>query len=354
MGPDAIDARRGPTHAGAVNPTPAVGHQHGGSLRKSHQHGSHSGGHSHGGPEADRRWLSAALAVIVVFLVCEVAVGLAVGSLALLTDAGHLLTDAAALAVALVASGISQRPARGAYTYGFTRIDAVSAQANGITLLLLAVWFSVAAVRRLLDPPDVPGAAVLVVALIGIGVNLVAVALAAKADRSSLNVRGALAHLVTDLWAFVATAIAGAVMMLTGWTRADAVASLVVAALMVHSGVGLVRSAGRVFLEAAPTGTDPARVGRSMAAVPGVTEVHDLHVWDLGAGEPALSAHLVIDASYDCHEVARAVRQVLADTHRIDHATLQADHQHGDRPLVDDDCAFGRHGPGYVGDAVER
>jgi cobalt-zinc-cadmium efflux system protein len=370
-----IDGGRGPTHAGAVNPTPEAAQQHGGSPRGSHpdspqldashrhdgrrndgrrNEGHRNDGHRHGGPEADRRWLAAALAVIVVFLVCEVAVGLAVGSLALLTDAGHLLTDAGALAVAIVASVFAQRPARGAYTYGFTRIDAISAQANGITLLLLAVWFSVAAVRRLFDPPDVPGAAVLVVALIGIAVNLVAVVLAAKADRSSLNVRGAMAHLITDLWAFIATAVAGAVMMLTGWTRADAVASLVVAALMVHSGVGLVRSANRVFLEAAPTGTDPARVGRSMAAVPGVTEVHDLHVWDLGAGEPALSAHLVIDASHDCHEVARAVRLVLADAHRISHATLQADHQHGDQPLVDDDCALGRHGPGYVGDTIDR
>ena len=292
--------------------------------------------------------MSAALAVIVAFMVAEVAVGLAVGSLALLTDAGHLLTDAAALAVAVIAAGLARRPARGAYTYGFTRIDAVSAQANGITLLLLAAWFSVAAVRRLFDPPDVPGAAVLVVALVGIAVNLVAVLLAARADQHSLNVRGALAHLVTDLWAFVATAAAGAVILLTGWTRADPVASLVVAALMVRSGIGLVAPAGRVFLEAAPNGTDPARIGRSMAAVAGVREVHDLHVWDLGAGEPALSAHLVIEASHDCHEVAHGVRRVLADLHRIRHATLQADHQHADRPPVADDCARDAHGPGYV------
>jgi cobalt-zinc-cadmium efflux system protein len=305
--------------------------------------------HSHGGPDADRRWLAAALAVIVAFLVTEVVVGLAVGSLALLTDAGHLLTDAGALAVAVIAAGLARRPARGAYTYGFTRIDAVSAQANGITLLLLAVWFTVAAVRRLFDPPEVPGGAVLAVALVGIGVNLVAVLLAARADQSSLNVRGALAHLVTDLWAFVATAAAGALILLTGWTRADAVASLVVAALMVRSGTGLVRSAGRVFLEAAPNGTDPARIGRSMASVAGVREVHDLHVWDLGAGEPALSAHLVIEASHDCHEVAHDVRQMLAEAHRISHATLQADHQHADRPLVTDDCARDAHGPGYVG-----
>jgi cobalt-zinc-cadmium efflux system protein len=305
--------------------------------------------HRHGGADADRRWLSAALAVIVAFLVCEVAVGLAVGSLALLTDAGHMLTDALALAVAVVAAGIARRPARGAYTYGFTRVDAISAQANGITLLLLAAWFTVAAVRRLFNPPDVPGGAVLVVALVGVAVNLLAVLLAARADQSSLNVRGALAHLMTDLWAFVATAAAGAVMLLTGWTRADAVASLVVAVLMVRSGIDLVRSAGRVFLQAAPDGSDPARIGRSMAAVTGVREVHDLHVWDLGAGEPALSAHLVIETSHDCHEVAHGVRQVLAEEHRISHATLQADHQHADRPLVGDDCTAGRHGPGYVG-----
>jgi cobalt-zinc-cadmium efflux system protein len=308
--------------------------------------------HRHGGANADRRWLSAALAVIVAFLVCEVVVGLAVGSLALLTDAGHMLTDALALAVAVIAAGLAQRPARGAYTYGFTRIDAVSAQANGITLLLLAGWFTVAAVRRLFAPPDVPGGAVLVVALVGIAVNLAAVLLAARADQASLNVRGALAHLVTDLWAFMATAVAGAVMLLTGWTRADALASLVVAALMVRSGIGLVRSAGRVFLEAAPNGTDPDRIGRSMAAVAGVQEVHDLHVWDLGAGEPALSAHLVIETSHDCHEVAYGVRRVLAEQHRISHATLQADHQHADRELIGDDCAAGRHGPGYLGGTV--
>jgi cobalt-zinc-cadmium efflux system protein len=377
-----IDGQSGPTHAGAVNPTPAAGEQDGGQQSRLPAHGPHRNGsqpnasqphgtqpsgtqprrshshgtrpHSHGSAESDRRWLSAALAVIVAFGVCEVTVGLAIGSLALLTDAGHLLTDAGALAVAIIASRISQRPARGAYTYGFTRIDAVSAQANGITLLLLAGWFAVAAVRRLLDPPDVPGGAVLVVAVIGIAVNLLAVVLAAKADQSSLNVRGALAHLINDLWAFVATAAAGAVMLLTGWVQADAVASLVVAGLMAYSGVGLVRSAGRVFLEAAPHGADPARIGPSMASVSGVREVHDLHVWDLGAGEPALSAHLVIDASRDCHEVARQVRQVLAQTHRIVHATLQADHQHGDPPLVGDDCALDRHGPGYVGGAVDH
>jgi cobalt-zinc-cadmium efflux system protein len=167
----------------------------------------------------------------------------------------------------------------------------------------------------------------------------------------SLNIRGAVTHLVNDLWAFLATAVAGLVVLLTGWRQADGVASLVVAGLMVYSGVGLIRAAGRVFLEAAPVGTDPSRIGQAMASVPGVREVHDLHVWDLGAGDAALSAHLVVDGNFDCHEVAHGVRTVLSDAHRIDHATLQADHQHSGRPLLADDCA--RHGPGYFGDHVD-
>lgn len=311
-------------------------------------------GHQHATTPAgtDRRWLLAALAVIVSFMLAEVTTGLLVGSLALLTDAGHMLTDAAALGMAVVASRLAQRPASGAYTYGFSRIDALSAQANGITLLLLAIWFTVEAVRRLLHPAATAGGPVLAVALIGIVVNGAAVLLASRANRDSLNVRGAVAHLVNDVWAFLATAVAAVVILLTGWTRADAIASLLVAALMVYAGLGLVRAAGRVFMEAAPAGTDPATVGQAMASVAGVREVHDLHVWELGAGDSALSAHVVVEASFDCHEVARGVRLIL-EQHNIEHATLQADHRHGDRPLVADDCSLS-HGPGYLGDPAQR
>jgi cobalt-zinc-cadmium efflux system protein len=307
-------------------------------------------GHNHATvtSESDRRWLFLSLGVIVTFMIGEVIVGIIAGSLALISDAGHMLTDAAALALAIVASKLAQRPAKGSYTYGFTRVDALSAQANGITLLLLAIWFTVEAVRRLFNPPEVQGNLVLIVAVVGIAVNILAVFLASRANRASLNVRGAVAHIVNDLWAFVATAVAGAIIVLTGWTRADAIASLIVAALMVHTGISLVRAAGRVFLEAAPRGLEPARIGRDMADVAGVTEVHDLHVWDLGAAEPALSAHVVVSAAFDCHEVADEVRQVLADGHHITHATLQADHRHGGQELVGDDCAVS-HGPGYVG-----
>lgn len=312
-------------------------------------------GHAHASiaPEADRRWLLAALLVIAGFMVAEVVVGIAVGSLALLGDAGHMLTDAAALGLAIAASKLAQRPARGAYTYGFTRIDALSAQANGITLLLLAVGVCVEAVRRLLRPGEVGGTAVIVVAVVGVGVNVLAVAMTSRANRASLNIAGALAHLLNDLWAFVATLLAGVVIVITGWNRADAVASLVVVALMVYSGLRLIRSSGRVFLEAAPTGFDPQRIGSDMASVPGVTEVHDLHVWDLGAHQPALSAHLTVSPAYDCHDVSAKVRRLLAQVHGVRHTTLQADHAGAGASPGGEDCSAS-HGPGYRPDVADR
>lgn len=304
----------------------------------SHDHG---GGHSHahaGGPGADRRWLLAALLVVVSFMTAEVIAGLLAHSLALVTDAGHMLTDATAIAVAIAASRIAQRPAQGAYTYGFARVDALSGQASGITLLLLAAWFGVAAVRRLIDPSQVHGGVVTVVALIGVVVNVCATALAGRADRTRLNVRGVVAHLATDVWAFAATALAGVVVLTTGWDRADPIATLCVAAVMAWTGAGLVRAAGRVFLEAAPDGVDPHELGQQIAAVDGVAEVHDLHVWQLGPGQPAVSAHLLVQPSHDCHEVASIVRAELASAYGIGHVTLQTDHADTPGHRVDD-CA---------------
>jgi cobalt-zinc-cadmium efflux system protein len=305
-------------------------------------------GHDHGAVsgEADRRWLTLALVVLTAFTIGEAIAGLAIGSLALLSDAGHLVTDVVALAIAVLASKIAARPARGAFTYGFSRVDALSGQANGITLLLLAFWFLIEAIHRFMHPPEVSGGAMTVIALIGVAVNVVVVGLAARANANSLNVRGAVAHLINDLWAFILTAIAGLVIMKTGWTRADALASIVIAGLMILSGIDLIRKSGRVFLEAAPVGVEPSLIGQDMANVEGVGQVHDLHVWELGAGEPALSAHVMVLELFDCHEVAEKVRQVLADLHHISHATLQADHLQDE--VAHDDCAS-NHGPGYVG-----
>lgn len=285
--------------------------------------------HDHGPAvtaDTDRRWLLAALAVIVAFMAVEVVAGLLVQSLALITDAGHMITDAAAIGAAVVAARIARRPARGAFTYGFARVDALSGQANGITLLLLAIWFAVLGVRRLIDPVPVHGGVVSVVAVVGIGVNLLATALAGRADRRSLNVRGVLAHLVTDVWAFLVTFVAGLVIVWTGWYRADALASLSVAALMAGTGWLLVRAAGRVFLEAAPRGIDPDDVGRSLAAVAGVAQVHDLHVWQLGNGADAVSAHILVTPPSDCHQVSTRLRELLSSHYGIGHVTLQAEH----------------------------
>jgi cobalt-zinc-cadmium efflux system protein len=298
-------------------------------------------GHAHAherSANADRRWLAAALAVVLAFMVAEVIAGLLAHSLALITDAAHMLSDAAALAVAIVAARIAQRPPRGAFTYGFARVDALSGQLSGITLVLLAIWFAVEAVVRLVHPTDVHGGAVVIVAVVGIGVNLVATGLAGRADRASLNIRGVVAHLVTDVWAFAATAVAGGVVLATGWTRADPVASLVVAAVMAWTGARLVQAAGRVFLEAAPTGVDPHALGEELAAVDGVAEVHDLHVWEIGAGETALSAHVLVRSSHDCHEVAGRLREGLRAGHGIGHVTLQTDHA-GTAEHGADNCA---------------
>lgn len=303
---------------------------------------------------ADRRWLSAAFVVIVVFMVGELVAGLLAHSLALVADSAHMLTDAAALALAVFASLLAQRPARGAYTFGFTRVDALAGQANGVTLLVFAAWVAFEAVRRLVDPPGVHGGLVVVVAAVGVGANIVAVAFVGRANKASLNVRGAWAHLVTDLYAFIATLAAGVVVLTTNWPRADAVASLVVAALMIWTGLDLLRASGRVFLEAAPRGLKPAEIGASMASVRGVDAIHDLHVWDLGAGEPALSAHVVVGEGFDCHDVASVVRSVLVQRFEITHATLQADHTHSSGDPGRDDC-HDAHGPEYsAATVVER
>ncbi len=290
--------------------------------------------HDHSTPGADRRWLLASLGVIVAFMLAEVVAGLLAHSLALLADAGHMLTDAAALGVAVIASRVAERPARGAFTYGFARADALSGQANGITLLLLAVWFVIEGVRRLLDPSEVQGATVVAIATVGVVVNLLATWLAGRADRSGLNVRGVLAHLVTDVWAFGATLVSGIVVVTTGWLRADAVATFVVAGLMAWTGAGLVRAANRVFLEAAPPDLDPADIGASLVAGDGVAQVHDLHVWIIGAGETALSAHVLVDRDYDCHAVSGRLRALLAERYGIGHVTLQADHADALEPIA--------------------
>jgi cobalt-zinc-cadmium efflux system protein len=311
----------------------------------SHDHGNAGhAGHAHGvAADADRKWLLIALGLIVSFMAAEVVVGLLASSLALLSDAAHMLTDAASILLALLAMRLAARPASGGYTYGYKRAEILSAMANGTTLLVLSVWLTVEAIRRLLDPPDVAGGLVLTTALVGVAVNLAATWALSKANRSSLNVEGAFQHILTDLFAFIATVIAGIVMVTTGFLRADAIASLVVAGLMVKAGIGLVRDSGRIFLEAAPAGVVPDEVGRQMVMIDEVTEVHDLHIWEITSGQTAVSAHVLVAPEADCHQLRSQIEVLLRETHQITHTTLQVDHQAAADAHCDD-----AHGPVHL------
>jgi len=280
--------------------------------------------------DADGRKLALALALIAGFMCLEVAAGIVGHSLALLSDAAHMLTDAGALALSLIAIQLARRPARGAMTYGLKRSEILAAAVNGTTLLVLGLLIVVEGVRRLVNPPAVEGGLVLAVAIVGIAVNLAATAILARANRESLNVEGAYQHIVTDLAAFVATAIAGAVVLATGFSRADGIAALLVAALMLRAAAMLLRESGRVFLEAAPRGLDPDAIGRRMAGYDGVSEVHDLHVWEVTSGFPALSAHVLVGRNTDCHNVRRTLEAMLHDEFEIDHTTLQVEHEGGE------------------------
>jgi cobalt-zinc-cadmium efflux system protein len=294
-----------------------------------HQHDAHE--HTHGAsPDADWRWLAAATALIVVFMAGEVTAGLIAHSLALLSDAAHMLTDAAAIGLALVTARVAGRPARGRFTYGLRRLEILSAQANGITLVLLAVWLAYEAVRRLISPEAVAGGVMLGVAIVGVFVNLAASWLLARANgasaRRSLNMEGAVAHVLTDLYAFIATLIAAIVVLAAGFNRADAIATLVVVALMLRAGSGLIRESGQIFLEAAPAGLDLAALGAAMADRPHVAEVHDLHIWEITTGMPAASAHVLVEPRQDCHAVRADLEELLSHQYGITHLTLQVDH----------------------------
>jgi cobalt-zinc-cadmium efflux system protein len=283
----------------------------------------------HDAPRAtDSRRLSAALVLILVFMVVEVVVGLLASSLALLSDAAHMLTDAGAIALALLATRLARRPAGGGFTFGLRRAEILSAQVNGATLVALAAVVVYEGIRRLIDPPDVEGVPVLAVAVAGIAVNLAATAILAGADRRSLNVEGAFQHVLTDLFAFVATAIAGLVVISTGFSRADGIAALMVAALMLRSGYGLLRDSGRVLLEAAPRNLDPDEIGNALAAAPHVVEVHDLHVWEVTSGFPALSAHITVRSGCDTQSHRRQLAELLHDRFGIEHSTLQVEERH--------------------------
>ncbi len=310
-----------------------------------HAHHHHGPGHSHAVAEdADTRRLATGLGLIAAFMVVEVVAGILAHSIVLLSDAAHMLTDAGALLLSIVVIRLARRPAEGNLTFGLRRLDILSAQANGATLLVLAGLIVYGAVTHLVSPPATGGLTVLLVALAGVAVNVLATRELARANRESMNVEGAFQHLLTDLYAFAATAVAGLVIVLTGFARADAIAALLVAALMLRAAVGLLRTSGRVLLEIAPERMDVEEVGRALAVHQHVVEVHDLHVWEISSGFPALSAHVLVTEEADCHEIRRELESLLHERFEIEHTTLQLDHAHERLLQIGDGAAHSHHG----------
>ena len=297
--------------------------RHGPSSR---QH-DHNRGHHGVNADADRRYLLIALGLLAAFMATEVVVAFFSGSLALLSDAGHMLSDVGAIGASLWAMRLAGRPAAGKWTFGWKRAEILSAAGNGITLLVVSALVAFEAIRRLIHPPAVAGAPVLVVAIVGVAVNLVIAWVLAKANRSSLNVEGAFQHILTDVYGFLGTVAAGIVILATGYTRADSIASLLVVALMLKAAWGLLRDSGRILLEAAPEGIDLDAIRSHLLEPEHITGVHDLHVWTVTSHEHAVSAHVVVDDECftDSHapQMLDQLQECLHDHFGIEHSSLQ-------------------------------
>ena len=304
----------------------AHGHDAPGHAGHDHAHGGHS--HVSAQSVAEPRWLWVALGLNVAVSLVEVVAGILAGSTALLSDAAHVVTDALAIGIALAAITLARRPAKGKYTYGLGRVEILGAQANGATLLVLAGMLAVGAVIRLLDPPEVDGTLVAITGAFGLLANVLAAWALAKANRESLAVEGAYQHALMDAISSVAAIVAGILIVVGVSSVVDPILALFVTVLMVRSGWQILVSSSRVLLEAAPAGISPDAVGEALAAAPGVVEVHDLHVWELTQGFPAVTAHVVVSNEADCHETRFRLHQVLEREFGVAHSTLQVDHDH--------------------------
>ncbi len=291
-------------------------------------HGDH--GHAHGahdhGRGADRRALALVFALTSTFVVAEVLGGLLTGSLALLADAGHMLSDALSLGIALFAVWLAGRPATPNRSFGYKRAEILAALFNGATLVAISIWIFVEAYGRFFEPPEILGGWMLAVAALGLVVNVAGVMILWRSGGESLNLQGALRHVLADVLGSVGAIAAALVILATGWWYADPIISVLIGLLVLGSSWRLVRDSIDILLEGTPPGIDAGEVGRSMAGVPGVSEVHDLHVWTITSGFPALAAHVLVGRDEDCHARRRDLEEVLAREYGIEHTTLQVDH----------------------------
>jgi cobalt-zinc-cadmium efflux system protein len=270
--------------------------------------------------------LGIVLGLTAAFTVVEVVGGLATDSLALLADAAHMLSDNLALGLALFAVWLAGRPSSPTRTFGYQRAEILAALVNGVVLVALAIWIFVEAWRRFSDPPEVLAGWVAVVAVLGLAVNLVAAFLLHRHAHDTLNVRAALRHVLADALGSVGVLTAALVIMATGWRYADPIAGVVIGLLVLASSWTVLRDSVHILLEGAPKGMDPAALGRRLMEVQGVVDVHDLHVWTITSGFPALSAHVLVERGDDCHARRRQLEELLLREYGIEHTTLQVDH----------------------------
>ena len=291
-------------------------------------------GHDHRVRAGPGRALGIALAITATFTVVEVVGGVLTGSLAVLADAVHMLSDNVSIALALVALWLASKPATPERTYGYKRAEVLAALANGVALVALAIWIFVEAIGRLENPEDVLGGWMLVIALVGMGVNLSAGAILYRAREDSLNVDAAFRHVLADLLGSLGIGVAAVIILTTGWLQADALVGILIGVLVLASSWSILRDATTILLEGAPRGIETRTVGRRLAAAPGVVEVHDLHVWTITSGFPALSAHVLVGRGEDCHGRRRELERLLHAEFGIAHTTLQVDHV-GEAGLVE-------------------
>lgn len=294
--------------------------------------------HTHAGARLEDRAggiraLRITLALTAAFTVAELVGGLLTGSLALLADAGHMLSDDVSLAIALFAISIARRPPTPQRSFGYGRAEVLAALLNGLLLIAVATAIVWGAISRLSDPPDVIGGPMLAVALGGVAVNLIAFRILSGSGGESMNVSAATLHVLADLAGSVGAVVAAAIILATGWLPADPLIAGLIALGIAASALPIVRDSLRVLLEQTPAGMEAEKLGRAMAAVPGIAEVHDLHVWAITSGFPALSAHVLVREGEDCHERRRELERVLHDDFGIGHTTLQVDHAEGREPL---------------------
>ena len=280
--------------------------------------------------EGSVKALRLTLVLTATFTVVEVVGGLVAGSLALLADAAHMLSDNASLGIALFAAWLAGRPAGPSRTFGYRRAEILAALFNGVTLVALSIWIFIEAAERLGDPPEVEAGLMLGIAVTGLVVNLVAARILQRHSAESLNVSAALRHVLADLLGSLGVIVAAVVILTTGWEYADPAVSVLIGVLVLGSSWGILRDSTQILLEGSPPGTDVQEVGRAMAAMAGVTQVHDLHVWTITSGFPALAAHVLVGGDVDCHLKRLELEAMLRDRFGLEHTTLQVDHEHGE------------------------